>query len=126
MCIRDRSQAVIAMEDLMAGLPQIPTQFENAKKSALKQIAASRVNRINIFFNHLNLKKLGIEYDIRKDIYAENKKRTLSDLTDFYNSDLKPLKFNTAIIGKKENLDFKQLNKTGEITELSLEEIFGY
>ena len=37
--------------DLMQDLPQIPTQFNNAKNSALKQIASTRITRTNIFFN---------------------------------------------------------------------------
>lgn len=119
-------QAVNAMDELMAELPQIPAQFDNAKNAALKQISAGRVNRTNIYFNLLNLRKLGIDYDLRKDIYEEIQKLTLADLTDFYNSEMKPMKYNTAIIGKKENLDMAALNKMGEFQEVSLEEIFGY
>lgn len=119
-------QAVNAMDELMANLPQVPAQFENAKNAALKQIASGRINRTNIFFNQLNLKKLGIDYDIRKDIYAEIQKLTLADVTSFYNAEMKPLKYNTAIIGKKENLDMTALSKMGTLQEVSLEEIFGY
>ncbi len=119
-------QAVNAMDELMADLPQIPAQFENAKNSALKQIASNRINRTNIFFNQLNLKKLGVDYDFRKDIYAEIGKLTLGELTGFYNTEIKPLKYNTAIIGKKENLDMDAINKMGTFEEVSLEEIFGY
>lgn len=119
-------QAVNAMDELMANLPQIPAQFDNAKYSALKQIASARINRTNIFFNQLNLKKLGVDYDLRKDIYAEIGKLTLAELTNFYNTEVKPLKYNTAIIGKKENLDMDSINKMGAFQEVSLEEIFGY
>ena len=118
--------AVEAMDELMENLPQIPAQFENAKNAALKQIQAGRVNRTNIFFNQLNLKKLGIDYDLRKDIYQEIEKLSLADLTSFYNDNLKPLKYNTAIIGKKENLDLIAMKKMGKFYEVSLEEIFGY
>ena len=118
--------AVEAMDELMENLPQIPAQFENAKNASLKQIQAGRVNRTNIFFNQLNLKKLGIDYDLRKDIYQEIEKLSLADLTSFYNDNLKPLKYNTAIIGKKENLDLIAMKKMGEFYEVSLEEIFGY
>jgi len=118
--------AVQAMDELMADLPQVQTQFNNAKNSALKQIAAARVNRTNIFFNHLNLQKLGIDYDIRKDMYEEIQNLTLADLTDFYDTEMRPLQYNTAIIGKKENLDLQALNKMGDFHELDLEEIFGY
>lgn len=118
--------AVSAMNDLMAELPQIPAQFDNARGSALKQIASNRVNRTNIFFSQLALKKLGIDYDIRKDTYAEIQGLTLPQLTGFYNTEVKPVQYNTAIIGKKENLNMESINKMGEFQEVSLEEIFGY
>lgn len=119
-------EAVDAMDELMANLPQIQGQFDTAKNSALKQIASGRVNRTNIFFNQLNLKKLGVDYDLRKNIYEEIENLTLADLTDFYNSKLQPLKYNTAIMGKKENLDMSALSKLGTLKEVCLEEIFGY
>lgn len=118
--------AVNAMNDLMVQLPQIPAQFENARGSALKQIASNRINRTNIFFNQLALKKLGVDYDIRKDIYAEIQGLTLPQLTNFYNTEVKPVQYNTAIIGKRENLNMESINKMGEFKEVSLEEIFGY
>jgi hypothetical protein len=49
----------------------------------------------------LALQKLGLDYDVRKDVYAEIQSLTLPQLTSFYNSEIKPLKYNTAIIGKK-------------------------
>ncbi|MGV4414222.1 M16 family metallopeptidase [Chryseobacterium sp. T1] len=118
--------AVNAMNELMADFPQIQTQFDNSKSSALKQIASNRINRTNIYFNQLALAKLGINYDIRKDTYAEIQSLTLPQLTNFYNSEIKPLKYNTAIIGKKENLDMGAINKMGDFKEVTLEEIFGY
>lgn len=118
--------AVNAMNDLMAQLPQIPAQFENSKGSALKQIASNRINRTNIFYSQLSLKKLGVDYDIRKDVYSEIQGLTLPQLTGFYNTEIKPLKYNTAIIGKRENLNMESINKMGEFKEMSLEEIFGY
>jgi predicted Zn-dependent peptidase len=118
--------AVNAMNELMVALPQIPAQFENAKGSALKQIASNRINRTNIFFNQLALKKLGVDYDIRKDIYSEIQGLTLPQLTGFYNTEVKPVQYNTAIIGKKENLNMESINKMGDFQEVSLEEIFGY
>lgn len=118
--------AVDAMADLMQNLPQIPTQFNNAKNSALKQIASARITRTNIFFNFLNLKKIGIDYDIREKIYHEIENLLLEDLTQFYNQEIKPISYNVAIMGKKENLDHSAIENLGDFQELSLEEIFGY
>ncbi|KFF27123.1 peptidase M16 [Chryseobacterium vrystaatense] len=117
--------AVSTMSELMNELPEVPTQFENARNAALKQIASTRITRTNIFFNTLRLKKLGIYHDFRKDIYGQIKTLTFEDVKMFYQTEIKPIHFNTAIIGKKENLDMDAVNEMGEFKELSLKDIFG-
>lgn len=119
-------EAVDAISTLLAEMPKIEKQFDNAKESSLKQIASSRIIKTSIFFNQLNLKKLGIDYDIRKDIYKSIQGLTLKATDDFFNKEVKPKKYNTAIIGKKENLDFEALKKLGQIEEVTLDEIFNY
>lgn len=118
--------AVETMVSLMCELPEFPVQFENAKKSALKQIASTRITRTNIFFNTLRLQKLGIRHDFRKDIYHQIENLRFEDLRYFYNQEIKSIQFNTAIIGKKENLNMDAVHKMGSFQELDLEEIFGY
>ncbi len=119
-------QAVDAINVLLNEMPKIEKQFNNAKESSLKQIASSRIIKTNIFFNQLNLKKLGFDYDIRKDTYKNIQGLTLDATNDFFNEEVKTKKYNTAIVGKKENLDFESLKKLGEIEEVTLEEIFNY
>lgn len=119
-------QAVDAISALLTEMPKIEKQFNNAKDSSLKQIASTRIIKTNIFFNQMSLKKLGFDYDIRKDIYATIQNLTLDSTNDFFNKEVKPKKYNTAIIGKKESLDFEALKKLGTIEEVSLEEIFNY
>lgn len=119
-------QAIDAMNELMENLPQISGNFNNAKNSTLKQIASQRITKKSIFFNYLAMQKLGFDYDIRKDTYQEVQSLTLDKLTNFYNEKIKPIKYNTAIIGKKENLDMEAIKKLGDFTEVSLEDIFGY
>lgn len=119
-------QAVEALSALLNEMPKIDKQFNNAKESGLKQIASSRIIKSNIFFNQLNLKKLGFDYDIRKDIYRDIQNLTLDSTNDFFNKEVKTKQYNTAIIGKKESLDFEALKKLGTIEEVSLDEIFNY
>ncbi|MFC5873908.1 Predicted Zn-dependent peptidase [Chryseobacterium arachidis] len=118
--------AVDTMTELMAELPEVPIQFENAKNAALKQIASQRVTRTNIFFNQLRLKKLNIHHDFRQDIYRQIGNLKFEDLRQFYNTDIKPIHFNTAIIGKKENLNREAVNQMGSFKEVSLKDIFGH
>ncbi|MEC5395269.1 M16 family metallopeptidase [Bergeyella sp. RCAD1439] len=120
------SVAVGALEELLGAMPEVPMQFENARETVLKQMASTRINRTNIFFNYLNLKKLGVDYDLRKSIYEEVGALTMEGLVDFYVQKVKPLEYNVAVIGKRANLDEASLSRLGAFRELKLEEIFGY
>lgn len=119
-------QAVDALSALLNDMPKIDKQFNNAKDSGLKQMASSRIIKSNIYFNRLNVQKLGFDYDIRKDIYKDMQNLTLDSTNDFFNKEVRTKQYNTAIIGKKESLDFEALKKLGEVEEVSLEEIFNY
>lgn len=118
--------AVDTLNELMTELPEVPIQFENARNAALKQIASTRVTRNNIFFNTLRLKKLNIHYDFRKDIYKQIQDLKFEDIRHFYQTEVKSIDFNTAIIGKKENLNMEAVNKMGTFKEVSLKDIFGH
>ena len=120
------SVAVETMNDLMSELPQYDIQFNSSKNAALKKLASGRITRTNIFFNQLRLKKLGVDYDLRKNMFEEIRNLDLTCLTQFYNTKIKPADFNVAIIGKRENLDRNAVEKMGTFEELSLEEVFGY
>ncbi|MFN4365389.1 M16 family metallopeptidase [Chryseobacterium hispalense] len=118
--------AVDTMSELMAELPEVPAQFENARNAALKQIASARITRTNIFFNTLRLKKLNIFHDFRKDIYQQIESLTFEDVKEFYNNYIKSVQFNTAIIGKKENLNMDAVTQMGTFKEVTLKDIFGH
>ncbi|KQT16973.1 peptidase M16 [Chryseobacterium sp. Leaf404] len=118
--------AVDTLSELMSELPEVPVQFENARNAALKQIASTRITRTNIFFNTLRLQKLGVNYDIRKDIYSQIQNLDFHEMREFYNSHVKTLNFNTALIGKRENLNMEAVSKMGEFKELDLTDIFGH
>jgi predicted Zn-dependent peptidase len=119
-------QAVDAMNELMNNMPEIEKQFENARKGALKQIASDRITKANIYWSYLNAKKRGLDYDIRKDIYSQIQTLQLSDLRNFFNKEVKGKKYNVALIGKKENLDWNAVQKLGTVKELSIDELFNY
>lgn len=119
-------QAVDAMMELMNDMPQTQNQFENAKNSALKNIATQRYTKAQIFYYWLSLQERGINYDISKDIYTQTQKMQMSDLVSFFNQHVKGKTFNVGLLGKKENLDWEAVKKFGTIKELTLEDLFGY
>lgn len=118
--------AAETMQHLLQKMPQVELQFQNAKTAALKQIASARIKRAHIFYSFWNLKKLGIYHDLREDIYKQIGAMQLSELLYFFETEIQSAKFNTALLGKRENLDQYAIEKLGNPVELSLEQIFGY
>ena len=119
-------QAVDAMMDLMNNMPQAESQFENAKSTALKNIATQRYRKAQIFYYWLALQERGINYDINRDIYTQTQQMQMADLVSFFNKHVKGKTFNIGLLGKKENLDWDAVKKFGPIKELNLEDLFGY
>ncbi|MEQ8325209.1 MAG: insulinase family protein [Vicingaceae bacterium] len=119
-------QATDAILELLNNMPEAIGQFEDSKLAALKKIETNRITKSSIFWNYLSNKKRGIDYDIRKDIYASINKMEMNDLKGFFEKDIKGRNYKYMVIGKKAEVDFVSLNKLGKVQELKLEEIFGY
>lgn len=119
-------QAVDAMMDLMTNMPEAEDQFQAAKESTLKQLAADRINKANIFWNYERLKKRGITEDNRKEIYDAIDKMTMADLKTFFNENIKGETYDVMVIGNKKDVDIESLNKLGVIKEIDVDYLFNY
>lgn len=119
-------EAVEAMLELLSDMPENETQFENARQSALKQIAATRITKTNIFWSYENLKKRGIDYDIRKDIYKTVSTMTLEDLRKFFNENIQGGNYTVMVLGNKKDIDQQALRKLGTVEEVDLDFLFNY
>ncbi|WOC40142.1 M16 family metallopeptidase [Polaribacter sp. HL-MS24] len=119
-------QAVEAMLDLMNNMPEAEKQFNAAKEATLKQLAAQRITKSNIFWSYERLKKLGIENDNRELMYNTIKGMTLNDLKVFFDKNIKGASYTVLVIGNKNELDVKSLKKLGKIKELDVDYLFNY
>lgn len=119
-------EAMGAMEDLLNKLPQSPSAFSLAKESIVKSIETDRITREEVLMSYEASLKLGLKYDIRKDIYLKTPKLTFKDIEKFQQTYLKKKPQAILLIGSKDKLDFSALKKYGDIKELTLTEIFGY
>jgi predicted Zn-dependent peptidase len=119
-------EAMAGITDLINNFPEAENNFMAAKESVLQGIRSERISKTNILFNYEAAKKVGLDYDIRKDIYSKVPALTFDDIKTFEQTHLKEKKYTTLVIGKKESLDMKTLEKYGKVTFVSLEEIFGY
>ena len=119
-------QAVDAMLELMNDMPEAEQQFKEAKKAALKQIASQRITKSSIFWNYQSLLKRGIDYDIRQDMYSDIENMTYEDMQNFFDNNVKGQNYSISIIGNKNDLDMKSLEKLGIIQEMDVDYLFNY
>ena len=70
--------------------------------------------------------KMGVNYDIRNDVYNQVENFDMDDLLTFHNSHMNKNARVVMILGSKEKLDLNVFWKYGQIQELTLEDIFGY
>lgn len=119
-------EAMAGMMALIDKMPESENSFKASKEAVLQAIRSERITKSGILFNYERAQKLGLDYDIRKDIYQNVPKMTLTDVKTFEQNHLKNKKYDVLVVGKKENLDIKTLEKYGKVNFLSLEDIFGY
>jgi len=120
------SDATEGMFDLFNNMPESEKHFENAKESVVEKIRTERITKSSILFNYERAKKMGLNYDIRKDVYAKAPQMKLGDIKNFQTKYLKDKNYTILILGKKDKMDIEVLKKYGDVHFLNLNDIFGY
>ena len=118
--------AIDAFKDMLTNMASSDKSFQLSKEYVLNNIRSERITKSNIFWNYISLKDLDIDYDIRKPVYESIQTMELNDLQKYFDEHIKPANYSVLVIGKKDQIDFKYLNKIATVKELPLEEIFGY
>jgi mevalonate kinase len=81
---------------------------------------------MNCLWNFLNAEKLGLNQDIRKDIFENVSEMTLESLIAFQESHLKNKAKTYMVLGRESDINFKALEQIGPVKKLTLEDLFGY
>ncbi|QMU27737.1 M16 family metallopeptidase [Adhaeribacter radiodurans] len=119
-------EAMEGMQTLLNDMPQAEANFANAKESIRNSIATERITKSSILFDYERAKRLGIDYDIRQDVYQNINAMTFDDMKKFQQQFIKGQNQMILVIGSKDRLNFKELSKYGKVKQLSLKELFGY
>ena len=119
-------EAMEGMNDLLDNMPQAETNMNNAKEAILKKIRTERITKLNVLNQYEKAKKMGINYDIRKDLYEQVETFDMNALLDFHNNHMNNNTRVVLVLGSKEDLNLNVLKQYGEIRHLSLEDVFGY
>lgn len=115
-----------AMVELLQNMPKSENGFEVAQNAILNQIESQRITKAGILFNYETARKRGLDHDVRKEIYEKVQTATLADVEKFQQENLKNSKYNVVLIGSKDKINFKDLQKYGTVKQLTLDELFGY
>ncbi len=118
--------AIGAMNGLFSKMIIDEKSFNIAKESVIKSIQTERIIKSSIFWNWLQNKRLGIDYDIRKDYYDAARNATINDVQQFFNEKFKDKKYTYIIVGNKKDADLDKLKNIGQVNELTLKDIFNY
>jgi len=118
--------AVTEVTKLLNDLPDAPKNFELSRQSLLKSLESEWITRDGIYWAWQRAQRRGLDYDIRKDIYAQAQKMSMKDVHSFFDQHVKGKKYVYLVLGGKGDLDLKALSSFGPVKELSLEQIFGY
>lgn len=120
------SEAIEGLDNLMTGMPESPKLFESSRQGIMERIASERLLKTDLLFDYETAARLGIDHDIRQDIYREIAGMTLSDIRDFHRKHFMNRRRVMLVLGKKSSLDLQALRTYGTLNELSLRDIFGY
>ena len=114
------------MSDLLNNMPESNENMSNAKEGIIQKIRTERLTKSRILSEYERAVMMGIDYDIRENIYNEVQEMDMTTLKDFHNSHIAPTTRTVMVLGDKDNLDLEVLKEYGEIKFLTLEDIFGY
>ena len=119
-------EAVGAMNELLTKMPELPVNLSLAKGGVKKDIENERITQDGIIFNYLAAKELGLNDDIRKQVYSSVDNVTMADVKNFHQTHLSGKPYTYALVASEKNIKMDDLKKIGEVKKISLEELFGY
>ena len=119
-------EAMKGLSDLLNTMPKAQGSFDAAKESIIQEMRTQRIAKADVLFNYLEAQEFGNSVDIRKSIFEKVQTYTFEDIAKFQEEYIKNKTTTVLVLGKKENLDSKVLEKYGTLKFLTLEEVFGF
>ncbi len=119
-------EATTAMNELLTKMPELPANLELAKNQVKKDIQTERITQDGIIFSYLEAKELGLNEDIRKQVYNTVDGISMSDLKNFHQNNISGKPYTYALVASEKKVPLEEMKKLGEVKKITLEELFGY
>lgn len=118
--------AILAMNDLLQYMPESELPFSVAKSSLRTSIESDRIRNEQILFNYLSQKRLGIDYDTRKNTYEKLPSLDIKQVKDFHKRYFSSRPYTLYIVGSQKKISGNRLKQYGTVKQVKLKELFGY
>lgn len=118
--------ALTHFEEITDNMPASEAAFAIAKEGLLAQLRTQRYTGQNLLRYWQSLQDLGLDTDIRRDVFNKVQDMTLGDITRYQQQNIKGRNYHTCVLGDESQLDMESLARWGRIVRLTTEEIFGY
>lgn len=120
------NDAVAGMNELLTVLPNNEKTFLGSKSNVMNTLETVRITRDGIFSSYYANKKLGFDYDLRKDEYAALKGLNFADIAEFHATNISNKPYIYCIVASDKRVKMEDLQKFGTVNTLTLEQLFGY
>ena len=120
--------AITAFDGIINDMPQSEAAFDIAKENIIANIRTQRITKMNVLWNYIAARKLGLDEYSSRIIYEQVQDLTLDDVVKFQQEVVKDRKYYIGILGDEKELDMKRLGDGtyGKVIRLSAKDIFGY
>jgi predicted Zn-dependent peptidase len=118
--------AIGAMQELLDSLPMDAGMLQLARASIRKQIESARYVEDQILFRYNEALRLGMEEDVRKNVYTNSALLTPIDIVRFHKTHFSGKPYNLTIVGSKKNIDLKSLERYGPVESVPMNILFPY
>lgn len=119
-------EAIAEMDRLFLTVPAEGRLFNEARTALLKSQSSDRITGSDVFWSWWEARELGLDPEFRSRIFTDLEAYSSGDMDEYFRDEVIPRKSNILILGNRDDLDFKVLEKRGELIELSSDELFNY
>lgn len=119
-------EAIAEMDRLFLTVPAEGRLFDEARTALLKSQSSDRITDSDIFWSWWEANELGLDTEYRSRVFRDLENYSYPAMEEYFRDSVIPLESNILILGNKDELDFKVLEKRAQVTELSPEELFNY
>lgn len=118
--------AAAAFKDILTDMPQSEKAFDIAKEGIIANLRTQRITKSGVLWAYLSAQRLNVDYDLRKDVFAQVPNFTLADVVKFQEENVKNLTYTYCILSDEKTVDMKAVNALGKVKKVAQAEMFGY